>query len=120
MSKYIPTENKPKSQVKPKLKIKVQFNGEEHILNEYDIASMVSDLNVKVMQLTQAVNGITTAMQAATDGIKTGTFETGSPYTTEPQVIPNIKLPNLKKVSSSLSTPENIYPNASDNVTLQS
>jgi len=110
MSKYIPTENKPKAQVKPKLKIKVQFNGEEHILNEYDIASMVSELNVKVMELTQAVNGITNAMQAATEGVQ---------QTTAP-VQSKLSLPKLKTQTSTLDAPENIYPNASDNVKLQS
>ena len=33
MSKYIPTDNKPKGQVKPKLKVKVAFNEEERILH---------------------------------------------------------------------------------------
>ena len=110
MSKYIPTENKPKSQVKPKLKIKVQFNGEEHILNEYDIASMVSELNVKVMQLTQAVNGITTAMQAATEGVQQPSIP----------VQKELTLPKLNTVKSDLTSGRDIYPNASDNVTLQS
>ena len=110
MSKYIPTENKPKAQVKPKLKIKVQFNGENHVLNEYDLAAMVSDLNVKVIQLTDAVNGITNAMQAATEGVQQATAPVQS----------KLSLPKLKTESSTLNAPENIYPNAADKVSLES
>jgi hypothetical protein len=110
MSKYISTENKPKGQVKPKLKIKVQFEGGDHVLNEYDLATMVSELNVKVIQLTQAVNGITNAMQAATQGVQ----QTAAPVQSK------LNLPKLKTESSTLDTPENIYPNAADNVKLES
>tara|TARA_R100000951_G_scaffold68514_1_gene57801 strand:- start:988 stop:1320 length:333 start_codon:yes stop_codon:yes gene_type:complete len=89
-------------QVKPKLKIKVNFNNQQHILNEYDMASMISELNVKVMHLSQAVNGITDAMAKIAGQAKVGNitqqYETGSPYSTEPVQVPEIKLPTLNKV----------------------
>jgi hypothetical protein len=71
---------------------------------------MVSELNVKVIQLTQAVNGITNAMQAATQGVQ----QTAAPVQSK------LNLPKLKTESSTLDTPENIYPNAADNVKLES
>lgn len=71
MSKFIPNKQKQDhgGQDKPKLKIRVMLNDEEKILNEYDLASMVSDLNVKIAQLSQSVNGIINAMQAATQQV---------------------------------------------------
>ena len=106
-----------KVQVKPKLKIKVNFKGEDHTINEYDLAGMISDLNVKVMHLAQAINGITSGMKAATEGVeldqkikqRTAPLNMASgPITTEeylatgsigsisPPTIPSIKLPKLE------------------------
>lgn len=117
MSKYIPTNNKPTGQVKPKLKVKVKFNEEERTLNEYDAFQMISDLNIRQSQMeriiedmTQALNGITDAMQAASQGVQ---------QTTAP-VQGKLNLPKLKTESSTLDTPKNIYPNSADNVKLES
>jgi len=88
-------EKKTTAQVKPKLKIKVDFNNQQHILNEYDMASMISDLNIKVMHLTQAVNGITDAMAKIAGQAKVGNI---TQHSTEPVQVPEIKLPTLNKV----------------------
>ena len=123
MSKYIPTDNKPKGQVKPKLKVKVAFNEEERILNEYDAFQMLSDLNNRQIQSEKLIQEIGQAVNAIMDGMKAGIGEeqsststvqmatgpmsteqyhaTGSPYTTEAPVIPSIELPNLKKIIDS-------------------
>ena len=119
MSKYIPTDKKPKGQVKPKLKVKVLMNQEEKVLNEYDAFQMISDLNVRQSQMekiigdmSQALKGITDAMQAATEvtDVNGGT----------PVNYTGLKLPKLKTQSSTLDAPKNIYPNAADKVKLQS
>ena len=117
MSKYIPTDNKPKGQVKPKLKVKVVMNQEEKVLNEYDAFQMISDLNVRQSQMekiigdmSQALNGITDGMQAASQGVQ---------QTTAP-VPGKLNLPKLKTETSTLDAPKNIYPNAADKVKLES
>ena len=123
MSKYIPTNNKPEGQVKPKLKVKVKFNEEERTLNEYDAFQMISDLNIRQSQMeriiedmTQALNGITNAMQAATEGAD---LDKKIQERTAP-VIGKLNLPKLKTETSTLDTPKNIYPNSADNVKLES
>ena len=120
MSKYIPTENKPKGQVKPKLKVKVKFNEEEKILNEYDAFAMISDLNVRIsqhekiiQQLSEGFNGIMDAMQAATKEVQPQAIKTESvDYS-------SLTLPKLKTTKSDGLSSDHIYPNASDKVKLQ-
>lgn len=93
---------KNEGQAKAKLKIKVNFKDGETIINEYDLAAMLSDLNVKVMHLTQAVNGITSAMKSATLNMASGPVSTeeylatGSIGSISPPTIPSIKLPKLE------------------------
>jgi hypothetical protein len=123
MSKYIPTDNKPKGQVKPKLKVKVKFNEEERTLNEYDAFQMISELkqsdsqqNKIIQDLTEAVTGIMDAMSAATSDVS---ISPPAQQSTAP-VQTKLKLPKLNKVTSTLDAPKDIYPNASDNVKLES
>ena len=108
---------KNEGQAKAKLKIKVNFKDGETIINEYDLAAMLSDLNVKVMHLAQAINGITSGMKAATEGVEldqkikqrtaplnmasgpVSTEEylaTGSIGSISPPTIPTINLPKLE------------------------
>lgn len=123
MSKFIPKKEKQEygGQVKPKLKIKIQIaEGEgvkDHYLNEYDLAQMISDLNVKIMHLTQQNKAIMDAMSAATKGIN---IDNG------PQLVnstvpgsPTIKLPKLQSVKSNLDS-SHIYPNSIDAPKLES
>lgn len=119
MSKYIPTDNKPQygGQVKPKLKIKIQLNGKEDYLNEYDLAQMISDLNVKVMNLSQQNKAITDAMSAATKGIDVDSGPQLS--STSVPGSPTIKLPKLQSVKSNLDS-SHIYPNSIDAPKLES
>ena len=115
MSKFIPNKEKKEDkyggQAKPKLKIKINFKDGETTINEYDLAQMVSNMNVQVMQLTQAVKGITDAMQQvsqvqgnSTVQMATGPMSkdkylsTGFVSNISPPDVPNIKLPNLKEV----------------------
>ena len=99
-------------QSKPKLKIKINFNNEDHEINEYDLAQMIANNNKAIAQLTQGLQGVidgmkagvkeeqssTTTVQMATGPMSTEHYyATGSPYTTEAPVIPSIELPNLKK-----------------------
>ena len=117
MSKYIPTNNKPKGQVKPKLKVKVVFNEEEKILNEYDAFAMISDLNGRISQhekllqeLAQGFNGIMDGMKAGASAVQ----QTSAP------VQGKLSLPKLKTETSTLDAPKNIYPNSADEVKLES
>lgn len=112
MSKYIKSKQKkgPDGQVKPKLKVKVLFNEEEHYLNEYDAFQMLSDLNVKVGQLGQAVQGIIDAMNAATN--TTPTVQTNAP------IQQTLKLPKLQ--TSKIDDGTKFYPNSSEEVKLES
>jgi len=120
MSKYIPTDNKPKGQVKPKLKVKVKFNEEEKILNEYDAFAMLSDLNGRssqheklLQELAQAVNGIMDAMKAATQEVQPQAIKTESvDYS-------SLTLPKLKTTKSDGMSSDHIYPNASEKVKLE-
>jgi len=123
MSKYIPTDNKPKGQVKPKLKVKVIMNEQTKILNEYDAFQMLSEFNIRlsalenlVQDISQAINGITDAMSAATSDVSISppAQQSSAPVQTK------LKLPKLNKVTSTLDAPKDIYPNASDNVKLES
>ena len=82
MSKYIPTDNKPKGQVKPKLKVKVAFNEEERILNEYDAFQMLSDLNNRQIQSEKLIQEIGQAVNAIMDGMKAGIGEEQSSTST--------------------------------------
>ncbi len=123
MSKYIPTNNKPEGQVKPKLKVKVIMNEQTKILNEYDAFQMLSEFNIRlsalenlVQDISQAINGITDAMSAATSDVSISppVQQSSAPVQTK------LKLPKLNKVTSTLDAPKDIYPNASDNVKLES
>ncbi len=66
MSKFIPKKEKKEDkyggQAKPKLKIKINFQDGETTINEYDLAQMLSNMNGQIIQLSQAVKGITDAM----------------------------------------------------------
>ncbi len=85
-------------QSKPKLKIKINFNNQDHEINEYDLAQMIANNNKAIAQLTQGLQGVIDGMKAGA-GVTTEQYhETGSPYTTEPQVIPTVQLPKLTKV----------------------
>jgi hypothetical protein len=93
---------KNEAQAKAKLKIRVEFKDGETTINEYDLAAMVSDLNLKVIHLTQAVSGITNAMKSATLNMASGPVSTeeylatGSIGSITPPTIPTIKLPKLE------------------------
>jgi len=69
MSKFIPKKEKIEGQIKPKLKVKVTINGEIHYLNEYDAFQMISEVKTQIAQLSQAVEGILTAMEEATQQV---------------------------------------------------
>ena len=123
MSKYIPTDNKPKGQVKPKLKVKVVFNEEEKILNEYDAFQMISDLNGRISQhekllqeMGQAVNGIMDGMKAAAEGVE---LDEKIKQRTATPVMGKLNLPKLKTEKSDGLSSDHIYPNASDKVKLE-
>ena len=73
MSKFIPKKEKVEGQIKPKLKVKVTINGETHYLNEYDAFQMISEDKQKIAQLSQAVEGILTAMEEATQRVSVPT-----------------------------------------------
>ena len=108
MSKFIPKDNNKKNnaQVKPKLKIHVKMNEEDFILNEYDLAQMISDLNTKMAQLSQAVQGIIDAMNAATSTVPAQ--PSNAPIQQE------LKLPKLNKVeTSTLDSGTKFYGNNS-------
>lgn len=116
MSKFIPNKEKKEEaypgQAKPKLKIKINFQDGETTINEYDLAQMVSNMNLQLMQLSQTVKGITDAMtqitqaQSGTSTVQMATgpmskdeyLSTGSVGHVSPPSVPTIKLPNLKKV----------------------
>lgn len=111
MSKYIKQKNnQTNKQVKPKLKILAQTNGEDFYLNEYDLAQMVSNLNVQITQLAQTVQGIIDAMNAATQGVATNTtVQSNAPIQQE------LKLPKLNKVeTSTLDSGKKFYGYGSD------
>ena len=119
MSKFIPQkgETPHNGQVKPKLKVRITMKKgdkeEEHTLNEYDAFAMISDLNTKVAQLTNAVNGIMDAMEAATKEVQPKALKTESvDYS-------SLTLPKLKTTKSDGLSSDHIYPNASDKVKLQ-
>ena len=116
MSKFIPEkgETPHNGQAKPKLKVKVTIKDEEHTLNEYDAFAMISDLNNKVAQLSQAVNGIMDAMEAATKELQPQALKTESVNYTP------LKMPKLKAVKSDGLSSDHIYPNSSDTVKLES
>jgi len=73
MSKFIPKKEKIEGQIKPKLKVKVTINGEIHYLNEYDAFQMISEVKTQIAQLSQAVEGILTAMEEATQQVSVPT-----------------------------------------------
>tara|TARA_R110002126_G_scaffold16186_1_gene65085 strand:- start:75 stop:449 length:375 start_codon:yes stop_codon:yes gene_type:complete len=124
MSKYIPTDNKSNGQVKPKLKVKVLFDKEEKILNEYDAFAMLSDLNVRLSQhqkiiqdMAQAVNGIMDGMKAASEGVELD--EKIKERTGTPVNYTNLKLPKLKTTQAGLDDGNKFY-NSDGNVKLES
>ena len=113
MSKYIPTDNKPKGQVKPKLKVKVVMNEKETILNEYDAFQMISELKAENTQQNKVIEEMSQALMGVIDGMKAGaTGVTSSPspqQSTAPQP-GTLKLPKLNKVSKDkLSGGERFY-----------
>ena len=73
MSKFIPKKEKVEGQIKPKLKVKVTINEEIHYLNEYDAFQMISEVKTQIAQLSQAVEGILTAMEEATQQVSVPT-----------------------------------------------
>jgi hypothetical protein len=113
MSKYIPTDNKPKGQAKPKLKVKVVMNEKETILNEYDAFQMISELkasdanqNKLLQDLAQAVSGIMDGMKAGAAGVTSSP----SPQQSSAPQPGTLKLPKLNKVSKDkLSGGERFY-----------
>ena len=108
MSKYIPTNNKPEGQVKPKLKVKVVMDGKETFLNEYDAFQMISELKQQMAQVSQAVQGIMDAMSAATSDVSLAN-QPPAKQSTAPQP-GTLKLPKLNKVSDGkLSGGEKFY-----------
>ncbi len=113
MSKYIPTDNKPKGQAKPKLKVKVVMNEKETILNEYDAFQMISELKAENTQQNKVIEEMSQALMGVIDGMKAGaTGVTSSPspqQSTAPQP-GTLKLPKLNKVSKDkLSGGERFY-----------
>lgn len=112
MSKYIKQKkNQTNKQVKPKLKILAQTNGEDFYLNEYDLAQMISNINVKQAQQEQQIKAILDAMSAATEGITT---------TSQPQQ-QELKLPKLNKVETAgLNDGRKFYGYGADEVKLES
>ena len=103
MSKYIPTNNKPKGQVKPKLKVKVKFNEEEKILTEYDAFQMLSDLNNRLIGVEKLVHDLGQAVTWIMDGMKAGVKEDPN----KPVEVPNyssLQLPKLNKVEDVTAT----------------
>ena len=96
MSKYIPTDNKPTGQIKPKLKVKVLINDKTHYLNEYDAFQMISEVKTQIAQLSQAVEGILTAMEEATQQLS-------GPKQTK------LSMPKLKTVQAGLDDGKKFY-----------
>jgi len=109
MSKYIKQKQTKAKQPKPKLKILVQMNGEDFYLNEYDLAQMISNLNVQMSQMAQTVQGITDAMKAATEGTVTNSSQ---------PIQQELKLPKLQ--TSKLDEGTKFYSNSSEGVKLES
>lgn len=110
MSKFIPPKKTAyDGQVKPKLKVKVTIKDEQHTLNEYDAFQMISDLNAKVVQLSQAVNGILDAMEAATQQVTTQTDKQPS--------VATLNMPKLQTIKSDMKS-DHIYPNSADSVSI--
>jgi esterase/lipase len=99
MSKFIPNkekkEDKYPGQIKPKLKIKINFQDGETTINEYDLAQMVSNMNSQLVQLSQAVKGITDAMARISN--QTNVVQSSVDNNSEPGT-PTIKLPKLNTV----------------------
>jgi len=104
MSKYIPTDNKPSGQVKPKLKVKVVMNDQEKVLNEYDAFQMISDLNIRISQSEKLLEELGLAVTGILDGMKAASSDVvikNNPPTqqsTSPQPT-TLKLPKLTKVN---------------------
>lgn len=110
MSKYIPTDNKPKGQVKPKLKVKVTINNEEKTLNEYDVFQMLSDLNNRQLQCEKLIQEIGQAVTGIMDGMKAGAGAVTDASVQEDPNKPvkvdysNLQLPKLNKVEDVTAT----------------
>ena len=96
MSKFIPKKEKIEGQIKPKLKVKVLINEETHYLNEYDAFQMISEVKTQIAQLSQAVEGILTAMEEATQ-------QFSGPKQTK------LSMPKLKTVQASLDDGKKFY-----------
>ena len=107
MSKFLPKKETPDygGQVKPKLKIKVNINGEQKILTEYELAQMISDINMRQSQMEQALKGIMDAMEAATK-------EVGTPKEVNnvtPVNYGTLKLPKLNTVQAGIDDGKKFY-----------
>ena len=109
MSKYIPTDNKPVGQIKPKLKVKVVMDEKETFLNEYDAFQMISELKQQMAQVSQAVQGIMDAMSAATSDVSTP--KTPPVQQSNAPTPTTLKLPKLNRVQEKdkLSGGERFY-----------
>ncbi len=106
MSKYIPTENKPEGQLKPKLKVKVKINDKDTTLNEYDVFQMLSDLNNRQIHTEKLIQDLGQAVTGIMDGMKAGA---GVPVEKDPnKPVPvdytNLQLPKLNKVEDVTAT----------------
>ena len=104
MSKFIPNKEKKQEdypkQAKPKLKIKINFKDGETTINEYDLAQMVSNMNSQIIQLSQAVKGITDAMAriSSQTSVVQSTVDSGPELqSTSVPGSPTIKLPKLQQ-----------------------
>tara|TARA_B110000285_G_C14791235_1_gene453116 strand:+ start:108 stop:464 length:357 start_codon:yes stop_codon:yes gene_type:complete len=118
MSKFIPKKETPDygGQVKPKLKIKVNINGEQKILTEYELAQMISDINMRQSQMEQALKGIMDAMEAATK-------EVGQPKDVNkgtPVNYSTLKLPKLNTVQAGIDDGKKFYNNSDGGVKIES
>ena len=110
MSKYIPTENKPEGQLKPKLKVKVKINDKDTTLNEYDVFQMLSDLNNRQIQTEKLIQEIGQAVTGIMDGMKAGAGAVTGTAVQEQAIKPvpvdytNLQLPKLNKVEDTTAT----------------
>jgi|VirMetMinimDraft_7_1064189.scaffolds.fasta_scaffold58349_2 hypothetical protein len=102
MSKFTPNKEKKEDQyagqAKPKLKIKINFKDGETTINEYDLAQMVSNMNIQLMQLSQAVKGITDAMQQISQAQGNSTAQPTIENSSETVTLNMPKIPKLNKV----------------------
>lgn len=110
MSKYIPTDNKPSGQAKPKLKVKVVMNEKETFLNEYDAFQMISELKAENAQQSKLLQELGLAVTGILDGMRAGSSDVVIRNNTPPVQQSNapqptsLKLPKLTKVADKKET----------------